>query len=58
MAWISVDDKLPELKQGVLVAIDNGFITIGYRTKDGKFSEGFQRNTLGNYSGKVKRVSG
>lgn len=28
--WVSVEDRLPELKQGVLVCLNNGFITVAY----------------------------
>lgn len=31
--WISKNKCLPEFGQGVLIALSNGFITIGYRKK-------------------------
>lgn len=28
--WISIDDKKPNIKEGVLVCLNNGFITVAY----------------------------
>lgn len=39
--WISVNDELPELGLGVLVAIDTGSITVAYRSN--KTSPGYSR---------------
>ena len=32
--WISVKDKMPESKKGVIIHLTSGFITVGYLTSN------------------------